>query len=190
MKGRMTIPQYRATDLLMFALILAVFETVIVRAAGWFPMEAWTVSCTAAVTAVVMVRWGPWGAIHAVLGGIVYCLAVGGKASQFVIYCAGNLGGLAGLAVVKQAGWEKLRKSFPMMMLYGVTVLLGMQAGRGLVSLAFGHSFAAALGFITTDAISYIFTLVILWITSRLDGILEEQHHYLARIQEEGRGES
>ncbi len=190
MNGRMTVPQYRATDLSLFALILIVFETVVVKATGWFPMEAWTVSCVAAVTAVVMVRWGAWGAIYAVIGGIVFCLVSRGEAKQYLIYCVGNLGGLAGLLVLKKTGWEKLHRDFLALLLYGVTVLLGMQAGRALVSLPFTASPEAALGFITTDAISYIFTLVILWITTRLDGILEDQHHYLARIHEEGRGES
>ena len=41
---------------------------------------------------------------------------------------------------------------------------------------------AAAAGFITTDSVSYIFTLVIVWIASRLDGILEDQLHYLRRL--------
>ena len=190
MQGRRTASQYRAIDCSLFALILIVFETVIIRATGWFPMEAWTVSCTAAVTAVVMVRWGPWGAVHAVIGGIVYCMVSKGTAQQYVIYCIGNLGGLAGLLVLKKAGWEKLHTDFLILLLYGISVLLGMQAGRALVSFPFGATPQAALAFITTDAISYIFTLVILWITSRLDGILEEQKHYLARIHEEGRGES
>ena len=64
-----------------------------------------------------------------------------------------------------------------------------MQAGRAAVSLAFGTTPAAALGFITTDTVSYIFTVVILWITSRLDGMLEDQKHYLIRINTKQEGE-
>ena len=46
---------------------------------------------------------------------------------------------------------------------------------------------AIAFGFFTTEAITDLFTLVILWIVRRLDGILEEQQHYLKRIREEER---
>ena len=77
MQTRRTAEQYRAIDLSLFALMLMVFETVIVRAAtGWFPAEAWTVSVVPAVTVIVMVRWGPWCAIHAALGGVVTVLAM------------------------------------------------------------------------------------------------------------------
>ena len=38
--------------------------------------------------------------------------------------------------------------------------------------------------FITSDSVSYIFTLVIVWIVSRLDGMLEDQEHYLRRIND------
>ena len=186
MQGRMTTEKYRATDLSLFAIILIVFETVLVRAATqWFPMEAWTVSVVAAITAIVMVRWGAFAAIHAVIGGIVYVTVSRGSGSQYVIYCIGNLAGLAVLPLLKKWGWQKLHENVLANFLYGALTLLGMQVGRGLLSLAFGASPAGALAFITTDVISYIFTLVILWITARLDGMLEDQKHYLKRLNEQ-----
>ena len=64
-----------------------------------------------------------------------------------------------------------------------VTLLL-MQAGRAAISMILGTAPAAAAGFITTDVITYIFTVTIVWIASRLDGILEDQKHYLQRIND------
>lgn len=190
MQGRMTTEKYRAIDLSLFALILVVFETVIVRASTqWFPKEAWTVSAVAAVTAIVMVRWGAFAAIHAVIGGIVFVTASHGSGSQYVIYGIGNLAALGVLPLLKKSGWEKLHSSVLFLFLFGALILLAMQAGRGLLSLAFGASPAGALGFITTDVISYIFTLVILWIVSRLDGMLEDQKHYLKRLSEQAEKE-
>ena len=186
-----TESQYRLIDLSLFAIILIVFESVIVKAAtAWFPMEAWTVSAAAAVTAIVMARWGLWGAIHAVIGGIVTVLVSKGAPAQFVIYGIGNLGGLAGWLLLRKYGWERLHTGFLFLMAYGGVTLLGMQAGRGLVSLLFGTTPAAVPGFITTDVISYIFTGVILWITARLDGMLEDQGHYLKRINTKQEGEN
>ena len=186
MQPRRTIGQYRAIDLSLFALILIVFETIIVRASTrWFPQEAWTVSVVAAVTAIVMVRWGSWAGIHAVIGGIVFVLASHGTGSQYVIYGIGNLAGLAVLPLLKKWGWQKLHSNMLLNFLYGLLTLLFMQAGRGLLSLAFGASLSAAMGFVTTDAVSCIFTLVILWITTRLDGMLEDQRHYLERLNEQ-----
>ena len=43
--------------------------------------------------------------------------------------------------------------------------------------------------YVTADSVTYIFTAVILWIASRLDGILEDQTHYLERINDPERME-
>ena len=186
MQTRRTVEQYRAIDLSLFALILIVFESIIVRASTrWFPQEAWTVSAVAAVTAIVMVRWGAWAGIHAVIGGVVFVLASHGAGSQYVIYGIGNLAALAVLPLLKKWGWQKLHDNILLNFLYGALTLLFMQTGRGLLSLVFGASLSVAMGFVTTDAASYIFTLVILWIMTRLDGMLEDQRHYLKRLNEQ-----
>jgi hypothetical protein len=64
-------------------------------------------------------------------------------------------------------------------------VLLLMQAGRALVSLVTGSGLENVPGFFTTEVITDLFTLVILWIVRRLDGILEDQRHYLRRLREQ-----
>ena len=185
MQTRRTADQYRAIDLSLFALILMAFETVIVRAAiGWFPAEAWMVSVVPAVTAIVMVRLGPWCAIHAVLGGVVTVLAMKGTGTQFLIYGIGNLGALAVLPHLRRLGWEALHRNELMNFLFGILTVLAMQAGRAVIGLAAGVAAEGLLLFVTTDSITYIFTLVILWIAARLDGILEDQKHYLARIND------
>jgi len=190
---RRTAAQYRAIDLSLFALMLMVFETLIIRAAtGWFRAEAWTVSAVPAITAIVMVRWGPWCAVHAALGGVVTVLALKGSPVQFLIYGIGNLAALAVWPFLKKIGWEALHRNILLNFLFGILTVLAMQAGRGLVALITGAPPGGMLLYITADSITYIFTLVILWICARLDGILENQKHYLARINdpenEEGGG--
>ena len=185
MQGGRTVQQYRAIDLSLFAIILIIFESVIVKAAvSWFPKEAWTVSLAPAITAIVMVRWGPWCAIHAALGGIVTVASLKGDGLQFLIYGAGNLAALTALPLLKKWGWEKLHQNVLVNFLFAVLTVLAMQLGRALVALITGTPADALPLFITTDSITYIFTLVILWIAARMDGILEEQTHYLARIND------
>ena len=185
MQGVRSIQQYRAIDCSLFALMLIVFESVIVRAAtAWFPQEAWTVSVVPAVTAIVMVRWGPWCVIHAVLGGVVTVMAMKGNGIQFLVYGAGNLAVLAVWPALKKLGWETLHRNVLVNFLFAAMTVLAMQAGRALAALATGTPVNELLLFVTTDSITYIFTLVILWIAARLDGILEEQTHYLARVND------
>ena len=183
MQTRRTVAQYRAIDLSLFALMLMIFETVLVRAAtAWFPAEAWTVSLVPAITAIVMVRWGPWCAIHAALGGVVTVLALKGTGVQFLIYSMGNLAVMAVWPLLKRQGWEMLHRNVLMNFLFGILAVLAMQAGRAAAALITGMPVNALLLYISSDSVTYIFTLVILWIAARLDGILEDQSHYLARI--------
>ena len=185
MHSQRTVSQYRAIDLSLFAVMLIIFETLLIRAsANWFPHEPWTVSVTAAITAIVMVRWGPWAVIHAVIGGIVFCTVNRGQWQQYLIYCIGNAACLAVYPLVRKWGWEELKGNILKNLLYGFLTLLAMQAGRVIVSVILGTEIAVAAGFITTDVITYIFTVTIVWIASRPDGILEDQRNYLRRIND------
>ena len=190
MQPRRTVEQYRIIDLSLFALILIIFETILNRAAAsWFPNEPWTVSLTAAVTAIVMIRWGLWAVIHAVIGGIVFCTVNHGQWQQYLIYCLGNTAVLAVFPLVRKLGWKKLSEDFLLKLLYSVLTVFAMQAGRVVIAMILGTAPAAAAGFITTDAATYIFTAVIIWIMSRLDGLTEDQRHYLKRINDPTNGE-
>ncbi len=185
-QGSRTIQQYRAIDLFLFMVLLAVFEAVIVKAAvSWFPKEAWMVSVVPAVTAIVMVRWGSWCAIHAVLGGVITTLLLGGGWQQYLVYAIGNAAVLAVLPAEKKWGWKRLRESIPVNLLFGALTVLAMQLGRAAAALALGAGPEGAWRMITTDSITYIFTLTIVWIASRPDRLLEDQIHYLKRLRHE-----
>jgi len=184
-QGVKSIQQYRAIDCSLFAVILIVFESVIVKAAtAWFPLEAWTVSAVPAITAIVMVRWGPWCAFHAAIGGVVTVLTLKGNGIQFLIYGIGNLAALAVWPLQKKWGWKTLHENVLMNFLFSILTVLAMQTGRALIALMTGTPPAGLLLFVTADSITYVFTLVIVWIASRLDGILEDQKHYLERIND------
>lgn len=183
MQRQRTWKEYRLIDLALFAVLTAIFEYVIVTAAnGWFPDQLFVVSLAAPLTAIVYMRWGAWGAIHAVEAGLVFSLFSGGTRSQLIVYGAGNLLSLAALLLFRALGKERVRQG-SLSLVFPLLVLLLMQTGRALVSLLLGAAPMAALEFYTTDSLSYIFTFVIVWIAKRLDGIYEDQKHYLLRIQ-------
>lgn len=185
MKRQLSLQQYRAIDLAMLAALLCVSECLIVNAATyWFADQLYTVSVVGALTAIVLMRWGPWAAIHAVLGGVVFCLASHGSARQFVIYCVGNLFSLFALIPLKLLGGERIRQDQFLSVSFGLLTLLLMQLGRALIAFLLGTPFTTCLGFFTTDALSLLFTGVIIWIARRLDGIFENQKHYLLRVHD------
>ena len=69
--------------------------------------------------------------------------------------------------------------------MFGLCVQLLMQVGRGVVSALLGTAFDACIGYITTDILSTLLTLVIIWIVRKADGLFEDQKHYLLRLESE-----
>ena len=61
-------------------------------------------------------------------------------------------------------------------------VQLLMQLGRALFSLLFGGRIADTIDYFTTDSLSDLFSMVVVWIAARLDGVLEDQKTYLLRV--------
>lgn len=186
MSRQLSFRQYRTIDLVLFAVILWIAETLIVTAATrWFADQLYTVSVVGALVAIVLMRWGPWAAVHAVLGGLVFSLASHGSARQILIYCAGDLLAMVMLLPRRWLGAEKIRSDSVLSVCFGLFTLLFMQLGRALVALALGTELRSCLAFFTTDALSLLFTGVIVWVARRLDGIFEDQKHYLLRIHKE-----
>lgn len=186
MKHQITFRQYRAMDILMFTVLLCVGEVLItLGATRWFPAEPWTLSLVPAVTAIVMVRWGGFAVIPAFFGALCFCLASGATLPQYVIYCVGNLAALALTQFLYRFGWKRLHDQVLLALLYGFLAALTMQLGRALIALVMGNPMAVCLGFITTDVLSAVFSALLVWIMRRLDGMLEEQKHYLRRVAEE-----
>lgn len=182
MNKHRTLKQYRNIDLSLFALMLVVAEYLIVRAANyWFPAQPYTVSVAAALVSLVYMRWGWWGGIHAVLAGLVFCYFSSASQAQYLIYCGGNLLSLLAVALLLRIGKERVRTG-ALSLLFPLLVLLLMQLGRALTALVLGAAPTGLTDFFTTDSLSYLFTFVIIWIARRLDGIYEDQKHYLLRL--------
>ena len=67
----------------------------------------------------------------------------------------------------------------------GMCVQILMWLGRAAAACLLGFAPAACIGFITTDILSGLFTLVIVWVSRRVEGLFEDQKNYLLRIQKE-----
>ena len=190
MNKQISLGQYRAIDLSIWGMVLIVTQVLTLLAANvWFRDQLYIVSPVAAVVALVMMRWGPWAAIHAVLGGGLLTLASGGNGMHGLIYCVGNLCSLLSLLIIRMAGKERLRNSGFLSLMFALAVQMLMLLGRGAVAALLGHDLQVCLGFITTDFLSVLFTLVVIWIARKADGLFEDQKHYLLRVQRERENE-
>lgn len=184
--NNISLKQYKAIDLGILAVILFVAETITAKAANvWFPEQLYTLSPTIAVVCIVMMRWSGFAAIHAVLGGVAFCIASGASTEQFAIYCAGNLLMLIPLVMIKLLGKQKIMNSIPLTICYTLLAFLGAQTGRWLVSLFFGGAADSIIMFIATDLITLLFSIVITLISRKVDGLFEDQKAYLIRTEAE-----
>lgn len=180
--------QYRAIDLVMWLVILSVFESVTVMAASrWFPGELYTLSQVVAVLCIVMMRWGGYAAIHAVAGGLVFCLVQGANAEQYAVYCIGNCFALTALFLFKAVGKEKVRTKIHFTVLFTAAAFCGAQLGRWLVSLFFGGSLGSVAAFFVADSLTLVYAVVVVLISRRVDGVFEDQKSYLIRTEDERR---
>lgn len=186
--NNISFKQYRAIDLGIMAVILFVAETLTAKAANsWFPTEFYMLSPSIAVICIVMMRWGGFAAIHAVVGGAAYCLALGASAEQFAVYCIGNCLALIPLILIKTLGKQRIKDSTVLTVIYTVLAFIGAELGRGLVSLIFGAGIDSVLTFLTTDSLSLVFAVVVVLISRRVDGLFEDQRAYLIRTESERR---
>ncbi len=186
MDKKISFGQYRTIDLGIMAGLLVISQVIFTQGAkNWFWAVDYIVSPMAIVTALVMMRWGSWAAIHAALGGLVFSFSSGGSWQHYVIYGVGNLLCMVCLLYFKTIGKEKLRQNAFWAVAFAVSVQLAMLLGRAGVAFVLGHSLAQCWAFITTDLLSALFTGVLAWIARRVDGLFEDQKYYLLRIQEE-----
>ena len=184
--NQLTFKQYRNIDLTIFAILLAISETVATLASNsWFAAQPVALSSTLLFICIVMMRWGEFAAIHALLGGVVFCIASKASAPQFIIYVVGNAFALLSIFLLKAFGKEKTRKSIPRLLLFtGLTYVL-MQIGRWLISLFFGGGLGAVIAYLGTDIISLLFAVVAMLLMRNTDGMIEDQKIYLLRINSE-----
>ena len=146
MNRQISFSQYRAIDLSILSVVLAVCQFLTQMAVSfWFPEQLYVVSPVAGMTALVMMRWSGWAAIPAGLGGVLFVWLSGGNFQQMLIYVLGNLASLLALFLFKLFGKEKIRKDGFLAVVFAIAVQLLMQLGRAAMALVLGHSAEACL---------------------------------------------
>ena len=186
MERERSLTGYKSADLMIWVIMLGVFETLICKAgSSWFRNQPYILSLVPALSVIIYMRWSLWGVMYAAIGGLFTSLALSGGWKQMIMYIIGNMLSLVVFLLMKALGKEKVRTSFFLSALCAVLTALSMQAGRGLVSLCMGSGIGAVVDFITTDALSGVFAVIITSIVRHRDGVFEDQMTYLVRLKRE-----
>lgn len=184
--GQITFKQYRNIDLVIWTVLLIIFETITTFATmKWFTGQAVAISISLALICIVMMRWSGYAAVLAVVGGAVYCFISKAAPEQYIIYCVGNMFALVALILFKAFDKERIRTSVPKLMIFVLVAYIGMAFGRGVVTLFFGGDINAFVVFATTDIISLLFAEIVLILLRKSEGMIEDQKTYLLRLDRE-----
>lgn len=188
MNNQITFKQYRNVDLLIFSALTALFEAIATFATSrWFAAQPVAISITLTMILIAMHRWSAYAAIIAAAGGAAFCLASSASAEQFLIYCLGNAFALLSLVYFKFLGKEKVKSTFLLTLAFSASAYVFVCLGRWLISLCFGGGLSELVGFLTSDIISLLFAVVLLWVFRGVDGLIEDQKAYVLRLDRQRR---
>ena len=189
--GNITFKQYRNIDLSIIAILLVISETITTIATNkWFYAQPIAITTTFLFICIGMMRWSGFSTIYAILGGLVFCIASGANPEQYLIYIVGNLFTLLSLLWFIPFKKEDVRKGGFKLVLFTVSAYLMMQVGRWIVALFFGAGFSDLIGFLTSDIITLLFGVVLMFVLRNVDGMIEDQKAYLFRLQREREAEN
>lgn len=192
--------RYRATDLLLFAIILTAFSLISFFAFNeWFAADSsrYIFSISIPIALLAMVRWNWYGMFYAVYDGLLFCILLlatdrFGEApvlQSFLVYGIGNA--FVGLAylMVHFMGYKRIAAKWYFTVLYMLCGWAAVLVGKVIVSICFGAGVGSAfLGFLgARDLLSLAMGIVILLVMRKLDGMFENQRDYLIRLDKERR---
>lgn len=190
-----SVKQYRATDLFLFALILSGSEVIAYFARQAFPADI-AFSFMVPVVLMIMMRWGWPGIIYAAADGAVVCLLAFKTATpyHYAAYIIGNCFIAIMYVVMRVAGKARVRKNAWTAAAFAICGWLCVYVGRSLVwtiAAAFPSDGVSLWGgwvsFSLPDLLSLIMAAVILPVMRKFDGMFEDQMEFLARVDREKR---
>ena len=184
--NQITFKQYRTIDIIILVVLTIIFETIATLAtAKWFALQPVAISIGLAMVCVAMMRWGWQAAFTAFASGFVFCVLSGGTVQQFVIYCIGNIFALLGMVWFKVFGKEGVRKGMWRIVLFVSTAYVGTVLGRGFLAIAFGDNVSTLVTFATTDIMTLVFAILVIFLFRKTEGMLEDQKAYLLRLDKQ-----
>ncbi|MDE6586179.1 MAG: hypothetical protein K2K80_05830 [Clostridia bacterium] len=182
--GKISYNQYKLMDILLFLVIMCVFETINVFAIKkWFTDMLFSVSLMTTISLIVLVRWNLLGAIFPVVNGVLYSILLGAPAETYVIYAVGNAFIALSWFVFKLLPKEKLFAKWYLTLIYPAVAFVILIFARTAVAVCFGNDFVACLGSnVFAESLNTAFAAVALLVLRKLPGMLEDQKLYLKRV--------
>ncbi len=182
--------RYRLIDLTILLLLMVVLEVLSLRLLGT-TNQLFVLSIVMPITLIAYMRWNWCGVIYAVLGGVINVILINmfnegfylySHWQQLVSYSVGNAASIIVLLYFRKGleSKEKLRKSIPLIIAYVTTSFLAVCILRTILGsvLQGANFFDLLLSHLTRETFNYIFTLLVLIVTSKQDQVFADQKEY------------
>lgn len=189
-----SLKQYRATDLFLFAVILIAFDLIDYYATVWLAESGsvYYFALTVPIVLMVMMRWG-WPAVFYAVGDAVLQTVLNNPASwqSYLSYGLGYAAILLLLIPLHYAGKQKIAGKwyFSALFVLAAWVLSNLVCSTVQCIAVPGATFGAAIlnniSFGINGLLSLVLSIALILILRRLDGMFEDQIHYLKRMDEE-----
>lgn len=187
-----SLRQYKATDLFLFAIILIIFDLLSRLATAWLADEVtlYVFSLTVPFVLLVMMRWG-WVAIFYAIGDAVLLTALNNPTvwESYLAYILGSSAILLLLIPLRLIGKQKVAKKWYFTALFVLLGWLILNLVASFVQFLCGESFIGSLiGNMILGVHGYLslaIGMALLLLLRRLDGMFEDQKHYLLRMDRE-----
>ena len=187
-----SIRQYKYTDLFFFALVLGLSELLVFCSYKlWFQntIDKFYINFMLAIALTVMMRWGWVGIFYAVVDGAVQCAIQGAGWQTYISYIIGTACISLVLIFIRLLGKEKIRGKWYFSLVYVLLGWFAVNFGITCASAVFGESFlgslASCFGFGVYGALPLVASVVVVMILRKLEGMFEDQKHYLIRQDKE-----
>lgn len=186
-----SLKQYRLTDLFLFAVIMVAGEVIVHFTNKAFAADnvVYQITFVLPITLLVMMRWGWFSVFYAIADGVLCCLLNGGGWQPYIIYPVGFAFTALLLILLKFTGKEKIAGKWYFSALFTVAGWVLLNFGLTLMMTIFGNGFlnsaAVNFGLGITGLMSLALALLIILVMRKLDGMFEDQKHYLLRLDGE-----
>lgn len=194
----MSLGKYRAIDLSFLMFIACGLDAIMLFAKSKFPpMIYFWLSISMAVSLIAIIRWNWWGLIPAVFSACFYILfsnyamgvlltvsVEGTMAKSLTSYALGTLFIAVEMLYLRLVKKERVCSNGWLLILYAVIAFLAVALGRAVVSVFFGENFIISLaGYLQVDSLNLVWTIIILFITNKQDGMLFDQKEYFLEVR-------
>lgn len=189
-----SLKQYKFNDLFLFAVILIAFDLIVHFATIWLADDAaiYAFALTVPMVLLIMMRWG-WQAVFFAVGDAILLTVLNNPTvwESYLSYILGNSTILLLLIPMRYIGKQKIAEKWPLTVLFVILGWLISNFSYTIIQWICGVDFVWALKsnftFNMTGLLALAMGIVIMLIMRKLDGLFEDQIHYLKRLDDERR---